>query len=177
MGNPIFSRLLVASLLLPSVGHLIAAETEPGNPPRELPLLMTEAGRDYIDVQILQFDPEGPIFRHRGGIAKIPYWQIKEKTRKLLGYPMAIEAQEDAPVPVEPAAEPPLPLIPVRITTHWVLFDSTPARLFRPRLNSYCHHQAAWPFEDPFRPFAAVDFMVTGGVAPHHGGHGPHWSW
>ena len=177
MSDWFLSRLAIAGLLLASSGNLRAAEAQPGNPPRALPILMTESGRDYIDVHILQFDLEGPIFRHRGGIAKIPYLEIKEKTRKLLGYPMAIEGQEGAPEPAEPIDLQGPSLIPVRITTHWVILDPAPHRSFRPRLNPFCHHQAAWPFADPFRPFAAVDLMVTGGIVPHHGWQGPNWTW
>jgi hypothetical protein len=145
-------------------------------PPRNLPLLMTESGRDYVEVEILKFDPEGPIFRHRDGLAKIRYQEIKEKTRTLLGYPMA--AQPKAPV----AQTSPVPtgtLIPVRITTRWAIFRPSPPRplVCRRALHPWFHHQAAWPFQDPFRPFAAVDLMVTGGVVPHPGWAGPGWIW
>lgn len=165
---------LAAALLLQAAAGLQAAES----PPTELPVLMTESGRDYVEVQILQFDPEGPIFRHRDGIAKLRYQEIREKTRKLLGYPRPAPAIGPATAPVEPAPEPGITLYPVRVTTHWVLYAPVPAPYGpRPLLHPWWHHQAAWPFEDPFRPFAAVDLMVVGGVVPHPGWHGPHWIW
>ncbi len=173
------SRLLAFSCLCLGV----AAQSPAEAPPRSIPLLMTESGHNYVDVEILKFAPEGPIFRHRDGMANLPYGQIKEKTRKLLGYPMPQPKQE----PKAPAAAPAAPqqaaltLIPVRITTHWTLYQPEPAPFpalpcHRP-LHPWYHHQAAWPFEDPFRPFAAVDFMVVGGVVPHPGWPGPNWIW
>jgi hypothetical protein len=146
--------------------------------PTELPVLMTETGRNYNDVQILQFDPEGPIFRHETGIAKIPYMEIKEKTRSLLGYPQPTKKKTAAPAKPAPAAAPASEgLIPVRITTHWVLFTPEAPRPCPARMHPFAHGQAAWPFEDPFRPFAAVDLMVIGGVVPHPGWPGPRWIW
>lgn len=180
MRNLRHSLFLVPGLLwLTAVTPVTGAET----PPRELPVLMTEDGRDYVDVKILRFDPEGPIFRHRDGMAKIPFRQIKEKTRKLLGYPMAVQAKPAQPAAgkaAKVATGATAPLIPVRITTRWAVFQpaqprATPCRQ-RP-LHPWFHHQAAWPFEDPFRPFAAVDFLVIGGVVPHHGWPGPGWRW
>jgi hypothetical protein len=146
---------------------------------------MTESGRNYVDVEILKFAPEGPIFRHRDGMTNLPYGQIKEKTRKLLGYPMPQpKEQPQAPVAAPVASqESALTLIPVRITTHWTLYQPEPVAPAFPAfpchrpLHPWYHHQAAWPFEDPFRPFAAVDFMVVGGVVPHPGWPGPNWIW
>lgn len=178
------SDFCILRFLAPGLLSLAAVASAPGaeSPPRELPLLMTETGRDYVDVKVLKFDPEGPIFRHRDGLAKIPFGEIKEKTRKLLGYPMAAQAKTPKPAAGNNRAagkETAATLVPVRITTRWAIYQPAPPRAVPCRrvLHPWFHHQAAWPFEDPFRPFAAVDLMVTGGVVPHHGWPGPGWIW
>jgi hypothetical protein len=167
----LLSALLATAFgLIPLTGFAAA----PAPRPTSIPVLMTESGRNYVDVKILKFDFEGPIFRHQGGIAKIPYTQIKEKTRTLLGYPMAAEKPKSrVDQPDAGAPEPGPTFIPIRITTHWVLYAPASA----PRWNPFTCQRAAWPFEDPFRPFAAVDFLVTGGVVPHPGWPGPNWIW
>jgi len=135
--------------------------------PSRLPLLMTESGRNYEDVQILKLDPEGPVFRHRHGMAKIPYGQIKAKTRSLLGYPQKTKSEPAARKAVEAKASEKkeaavagaLTLVPVRITTTWWRMNPRPA-------------PPVWPTINPFQATAAIDFLVTAGWSPHPIGFG-----
>jgi hypothetical protein len=133
---------------------------------------MTESGRNFEDVQILKLDPEGPVFRHRHGLAKIPYGQIKAKTRSLLGYPQkpkpepaakkaaATKAKEKG----DGTAASPVALVPVRITTTWWRTEPRPAPA-----------PVFWPDINPFQATAAIDFLVTAGLAPRPCGGGLGW--
>lgn len=64
-----------------------------GDQPDELTSLFTIYGQHYTKVEVLKADPDGLLFRHAKGIAKIPFANLSEDVQKRFNYkPEAAEA-------------------------------------------------------------------------------------
>lgn len=75
-------RIIPATLSLLLTGFLSAA---PGSSD-SLGTITTSLGRSYNDCRVCQIDPDGVIFAHQKGIAKVLFGELPETLRTKLGY-------------------------------------------------------------------------------------------
>jgi len=75
-------RIIPAALSLLVAGVLAAAPKSSDS----LGTITTSLGRSYQDCRVCQVDPDGVIFSHEKGIAKVLFGELPESLRKKLGY-------------------------------------------------------------------------------------------
>src|SRR5260221_14670797 len=76
-------KLRIISLLLPLVSATVIAWAGPGD---NLGTVTTISGRSYLDCRIIQVDPDGLVFSHKTGMAKVLFSALPEEQRARLGY-------------------------------------------------------------------------------------------
>lgn len=83
--------LLALATLWPASG-----QASDDSPREALKGLSTKSGKTYHDVRVVKVDPNGLLFRHRTGSAKVPFSQLSVEIRAHYGYnELAAEAFEN----------------------------------------------------------------------------------
>lgn len=72
---------IVSILIITGAVNLVAAGSGGGSQ-----VLRTLDGREFQVTEVVKVDPNGLLFRHRRGIAKVTFKQLDEDTRKEFGY-------------------------------------------------------------------------------------------
>ncbi len=160
--------------------------------PRQLRTLQTLDGREFHDVKIESVDPNGILFRHRNGAAKIRFVHLEPELREAYGYlENEAHAFETERPNAEVAVTDPAPagmeadggeLTPLRLTFRVRTTFPVQALVSRNGCGptSCGASLASWPWPShwsrfhpglayslfPCRQLAERDFLITSGILP-----------
>lgn len=172
----IILRITAFLIVLPL--HWLWAD-DPGEDFGQIGQLTTANGDRFTKVEIIQVDPNGLIFRHSRGMAKIVFEDLSPALRERFGYNP--ESAAEFTKPPEPKPKPVVRAGRRNVRTIVVLQPPRPAPICQPisipvcwgNFPRYPHSLAFAPYRSPVE----LDFLYTTGIFPRPPGVHVHRIW